>query len=167
LINPATINALGSYDLNGDGLGGSYTVGLWDDVGTLLSSAIVGTSDPLVSSFRWASIAPITLGPGNYIVGSGGGWFTNGDRVWGSFNGGSFTTNELTVVSGRQTASPGFGFPTNFLAFTALGGNVSFAPTPVPAPLPLLGVGAAFAYSRTLRKRIKTSKTPEVVSTII
>jgi hypothetical protein len=36
----------------------------------------------------------------------------------------------------------------------------------VPTPLPLLGVGAAFGYSRKLRKRIKTSKTPEVMSAI-
>jgi hypothetical protein len=37
---------------------------------------------------------------------------------------------------------------------------------PVPGPLPLLGVGAAFGYSRKLRKRIKTNKTPEVLSAI-
>jgi len=36
----------------------------------------------------------------------------------------------------------------------------------VPAPLPLLGVGAAFGYSRKLKKRIKTSKSPEVMSAI-
>jgi hypothetical protein len=38
--------------------------------------------------------------------------------------------------------------------------------TPVPAPLPLLGLGAFFGYSRKLRKRLKTSKTPEVISAI-
>lgn len=36
----------------------------------------------------------------------------------------------------------------------------------VPAPLPLLGVGAAFGYSRKLRRRIKCSRTPEVMSAI-
>ena len=36
----------------------------------------------------------------------------------------------------------------------------------VPSPLPILGVGAAFGYSRKLRKRIKTSKTPELMSPI-
>jgi len=36
----------------------------------------------------------------------------------------------------------------------------------VPGPLPLLGVGAAFGYSRKLRKRIKTKKSPEVLSAI-
>ena len=38
--------------------------------------------------------------------------------------------------------------------------------TEVPAPLPLLGVGAAFGFSRNLRKRIKTSKSPEVMSAL-
>jgi hypothetical protein len=35
-----------------------------------------------------------------------------------------------------------------------------------PAPLPLLGVGAAFGFSRNLRKRIKGSKSPEVMSAL-
>ena len=37
---------------------------------------------------------------------------------------------------------------------------------PVPGPLPLLGVGAAYGYSRKLRKRIKNSQKPEVMSAI-
>ena len=37
---------------------------------------------------------------------------------------------------------------------------------PVPGPLPLLGVGAAFGFSRNLRKRIKGSKSPEVMSAL-
>jgi hypothetical protein len=36
----------------------------------------------------------------------------------------------------------------------------------VPGPLPVLGVAAAFGYSRKLRKRIKDSKTPEIMSAI-
>jgi hypothetical protein len=35
-----------------------------------------------------------------------------------------------------------------------------------PAPLPLLGAGAAFGFSRNLRKRIKGSKSPEVMSAL-
>jgi hypothetical protein len=37
---------------------------------------------------------------------------------------------------------------------------------PCPVPLPLLGVGAAFGYSRKQRKRVKTSRKPEVLSAI-
>ena len=36
----------------------------------------------------------------------------------------------------------------------------------VPGPLPLLGVGAAFGFSRNIRKRIKGSKSPEVISAL-
>ena len=43
--------------------------------------------------------------------------------------------------------------------------NVKFTPS-VPGPLPIVGIGAAFGYSRRLRKKIKASKTPEVISTI-
>ena len=46
------------------------------------------------------------------------------------------------------------------------GSCVSARVNPVPGPLPLLGVGAAFGLSRKLRKRIKGSKTPEVISAI-
>jgi hypothetical protein len=70
--------------------------------------------------------------------------------------------------------------PTDTMAFVAgvtfdSMGTVSVTQTPitqfvdpasVPGPLPLFGVGAAFAYSRKLRNRIKTSKTPEVMGTI-
>jgi hypothetical protein len=35
-----------------------------------------------------------------------------------------------------------------------------------PGPLPFLGIGAAFGFSRNLRKRIKTSKSPEVMSAL-
>jgi len=35
-----------------------------------------------------------------------------------------------------------------------------------PGPLPLLGIGAAFGFSRNLRKRVKTSKSHEVMSAL-
>jgi hypothetical protein len=44
-------------------------------------------------------------------------------------------------------------------------GNVKLT-VQTPGPLPLLGVGAAFGFSRNLRKRIKTSKSPEVMSAL-
>jgi hypothetical protein len=170
LSNAATVNALGSYDYNGDGLSGTYTVGLWDVAGTLLASAYVGTGDQLASSFRWADITDITIGAGNYIVASAGGWI-NGDEYFFS---GSFATNQLTYVTDRYNLGAAFAFPVTSNGGFApgyLGGNVSFASTTsttstsVPGPLPLLGVAAAFAYSRKLRKRIKLQKGTSAVST--
>jgi len=45
-------------------------------------------------------------------------------------------------------------------------GSCKGAVVPAPSPLPFLGVGAAFGFSRKLRKRIKCSETPEMMSTI-
>jgi hypothetical protein len=57
-----------------------------------------------------------------------------------------------------------------FLDFTTGAGTLTMkadlSAVPVPAPLPLLSLGAFFGYSRKLRKRLKTSKTPEVISAI-
>jgi hypothetical protein len=45
-------------------------------------------------------------------------------------------------------------------------GSCKGAVVQTPGPLPLLGVGAAFGFSRNLRKRIKGSKSPEVMSAL-
>ena len=172
LSNAATVNALGSYDHNGDGLGGAYTVGLWDVAGTLLASATVGTADQLASSFRWADISDITLGAGNYIVASAGDWGDDDFVYWNS----SFTTNQLTYVTDRWVRSTTLTFPYLSQGYAGvapgwLGGNVSFASTTsttstsVPGPLPILGLAAAFGFSRKLRKRIKLHRGTSAVST--
>lgn len=157
-----TIDALGSYDENGDGLNGTYTIGLWDNIGNLLSTATVsGGGDPLVSGFRWATITDITLSPGDYIVASAGDWALNGDSFFFS---GSYTTNNLTYISDRYIQGGSLQFPTNTIGGVApgwLGGNVSFkSVAAVPAPLPLFGIGAAFGFRRRMRQRIKTVSQP-------
>jgi hypothetical protein len=63
------------------------------------------------------------------------------------------------------------GFGDMALSTTPLGQDVNLdaieaASTESPGPLPLLGVGAAFGFSRNLRKRIKTSKSSEVISAL-
>lgn len=62
--NDLEATALGSYDLDGDGLGMSVEVGLWDSSGTLLGMVTVptGTMPPLIGSFRYeALVTPIVL----------------------------------------------------------------------------------------------------------
>jgi len=59
-----------------------------------------------------------------------------------------------------------FGDDINPDSFLHNAGTVNGGPVNVPAPLPLMGLGAFFGYSRKLRKRLKTSKTPEVISAI-
>lgn len=159
LSNASVIDALGSYDENGDGLNGKYEIGLWDTSGNLLRTASVsGSGDPLVSSFRWADIVDITLAPGNYIVASAGDWAANGDNY---FYSGSYTTNGLTYVIDKYINGGNLQFPVASGGGVApgwLGGNVSLIPAPpVPGPLPLLGAGAAFGFSRKLRQRVKSA----------
>jgi hypothetical protein len=57
-----TLTTLGFYDHNDDGIATIYQLGLWDSTQTLVRTATVTPSSPLTNGFRYASIAPITLG---------------------------------------------------------------------------------------------------------
>ena len=57
-----TITSLGFYDHGSDGIAASYQLGLWDSTQTLVRTATVTPTSPLTGDFRYASIAPITLG---------------------------------------------------------------------------------------------------------
>jgi len=61
-----TVTDLGYIDLGSDGLVASNDVGLYDDIGNLLSQGTVlsGTDSPLIGFFRYAPITPITLTSG-------------------------------------------------------------------------------------------------------
>ena len=61
-----TVNALGYYDYQQNGLVDQHIVGIFNASGTLLASTPVssGTVDPLNGSYRYASITPITLAAG-------------------------------------------------------------------------------------------------------
>jgi hypothetical protein len=84
-----------------------------------------------------------------------------------------FAANLVGTTSGIGTDIGTWNFSssaTHYTGFCPVGLSINSddqcSPVPVPAPLPLLGVGAAFGYSRKLRKRIKTSKSPDVMSAI-
>lgn len=139
-------------------MNGTYTIGLWDISGNLLTSTSVSeTGDLLASGFRWADIPDLTLSAGNYVVGSAGDWAANGDLY---YYGGTYTTApELAFVQGRYLLGGTLQFPTDLDTDNTpsfLGGNASLIP--VPGPLPILGFAAALGHSRRLRKRIKDIK---------
>jgi hypothetical protein len=64
------VDALGYYDYQRNGFQFSHSVGIYDAVTQiLLTSVTVASSDLLISDFRYASIAPLTLEAGHsYIV---------------------------------------------------------------------------------------------------
>jgi hypothetical protein len=81
----------------------------------------------------------------------------------------------LTSTNGSSSVAPVTGGPTKITVnnrYNGAGGAIdtlenSFRQThTVPGPLPLLGAGAAFGFSRNLRKRIKTRKSPGVMSAL-
>src|SRR5438876_3613240 len=83
-----TVDALGYYDLAGDGLAVAHDIGLFTSTGTLLTSTAVapGVVDPLIGSFRYAPITPITLAAGQtFTIGGTTDAFGNpaGFDFWG------------------------------------------------------------------------------------
>lgn len=74
VLTPFSVTALGFYDAGRDGLIQAHDVGLWTAGGSLLASATVIGSDPLISFWRFASITPVVLGVGSYIIAANNGW---------------------------------------------------------------------------------------------
>jgi hypothetical protein len=75
--SPVTIDGLGVFDADADGLSNSHQVGLWDAAATLLVFGVVGAgavgTDPSLSGaggYAYTSIDSLTLDPGTYYVGA-------------------------------------------------------------------------------------------------
>jgi hypothetical protein len=67
------LDALGIFDLDGDGLDDAHPVGIWTSGGALLSQVTVpaGTTGTLVGGYRYESVTPITLIAGStYFIGT-------------------------------------------------------------------------------------------------
>ena len=88
-VNEAlTLDALGAWDRDADGLNKFETVSLWTSAGALLSSVVVdNTATAVAPAFatntagQWllADVADIFLGTGDYVIGA--------DRIGGSADG--------------------------------------------------------------------------------
>jgi hypothetical protein len=165
-----TVDALGYYDLGADGLSVSHAIGLFNSTGTLLTSTTVapGIVDPLIGSFRYALITPITLAAGQTFT-IGGTTDTIGNPAgfdfWG-FNVIGLTTDpSITIPAGAGRFKPTVG---NSLVFPDLigdsqvfaGPNFLIAPAsavPEPGSLALLATGALPLLGIAQRKRLHAS----------
>jgi hypothetical protein len=66
VLRPIWVTRLGFYDDLKNGLQETHEVGIWDSNQVLLAYAVVSPSDPLVSWWRWATLAtPVLLRPGS------------------------------------------------------------------------------------------------------
>jgi Domain of unknown function (DUF4082) len=156
VLSTITVTGLGWYDQGADGLQMAHTVGIWDSLGTLLTSATVaaGTTDPLDGLFRTVSIASIVLTPGTYIVG-GQNFSTDTEQL--AFGVTPTTIASIAFLGGEYSAEDGiFEEPTNLTgnANCCWGPSFSASAVPEPGALTLCGFGLlSLAVVRYRRKQ--------------
>ena len=165
LSSSITIDGLGFWDHNSDGLVGGHDVGLWNSDGSILLASTTVTnasSTPEANGAgpgRWLfnDINELTLGVGNYVIGA---LFTPNNSDVAGVRAVAMTIPELTFVNGRQEQQPvGLEFPSLVIPQVnagVFGGNLRLkdaaAPAPVPATLYLFGLGAlGLGFSRRRR----------------
>jgi hypothetical protein len=73
------VTQLGLFDSLQNGLAESHDIGIWDDGGTLVAEATIGSgvSGLLIDNFRYVDIVPVTLAAGGYTIGA---FFGTGDE---------------------------------------------------------------------------------------
>lgn len=89
---------------------GDYLAGIWDIDGNLISSTTVLATDNESFGFRWGGIAPVVLGPGDYVVGAE---FRGG--VVPEFVSGIATIPNYDWIEDRQRFGEGLNFPPSTL----------------------------------------------------
>jgi hypothetical protein len=160
LSSAVTVNELGFFDADSDGLSDDHPVGIFDSGGTLLISATVpaGSGATLQDGFRLVPVAPLNLAPGSYTIG-GFGLQTSPDAFRFGVSG-STTIPGLTLDDGVQSSSaPGLSFPTQVNTFAMegyFGPNFTVdavIPEPSTAVLALSAFALAFFARRYAASR--------------
>jgi hypothetical protein len=133
LSSPLLVTQLGVWDENGDGLGQSHLVTVWDSTGSPVAQVTVPSgTGPETNGFRYVSIGSLTLAAGNYTIGA----FYNafGSDVASASASAISTAPGVTYAGSRSIAGNAFP-PTDALALpnSYFGPNFQFT-SPTSAP---------------------------------
>ena len=157
VIEPITIDGLGVFDFQANGLEESHQVGLWDSNGSLLRQATVTSGSTLVASvsnagdWRFESIAPIVLLAGTYVTSAF--YPTNVDPVMGLAT--ITTVPQISFLASRASDEAAFAQagPSGGLVQPGIfGANIRVQSVPDPASSILL-LGSSLAMLAVKRWR--------------
>ncbi|MGV3664316.1 MAG: DUF4082 domain-containing protein [Prosthecobacter sp.] len=154
-----TVQALGMYDDNFNGLGHSHQAGLWDQAGTLLATVTLDASSYLGGYYRYTDlVSPVTLTAGqNYTLGLTYWWSDNDDFRTANVGSGPQPTFAPEITMGGQWSarSDTLVKPTTTETEPVyfLGANAIFSPVPEPSSLFLIGVSALVVMGGRRRAR--------------
>jgi len=165
-----TVDSLGFFDADQDGLAAAHRVGIWTTSGTLLASTTVTNANstldgPVINGgrYRLTAIPGLDLDAGTTYVfgaaieGASDVWFATGTNI-------SNAPSLVTVSATGVFHSGDFVFPSNDFGFGynyAAGSFTAEAQTAVPEPssLSLLGLGV-IGLAVVAWRRIKPVATP-------
>jgi hypothetical protein len=156
VTGPITVDALGVFDYQANGLTDSHLISLWTSGGTLLTSTTVTTADstPVASTssdgnWRFTPISPLILLPGDYVVGAN---YVALDPDFRAVVSRASTIPGVTFDAARESGG-GPGFPTGeeSLGGGWFGPNLDVVPEPITM---FLGGTGLLALAYAGRKRL-------------
>jgi len=151
---PIVVEALGFYDDQKNGLTQTHDVGIFNSAETLIVSGQVQPGDPLVSWWRWTTVTPTTLVPGeSYQIAA-----VTGDENYTYIPTGFVAAPEVNFLLDSWYLPPGGGvlaYPNstdNLVGY--FGPNFATEVVSVPAPGALLLLIPGVAGVLGLRRRL-------------
>jgi VPDSG-CTERM motif len=131
LSSPLLVTQLGVWDENGDGLGQSHPVTIWDSTGSPVAQVTVpfGTG-PETNGFRYVPIGSVPLAAGNYTIGA----------FYGALG-----TDVASASASAISTAPGVTY-TGSRSIAAIAGN-AFPPTDAVLGIPNSYFGPNFQFT--------------------